>query len=90
MENLSTYLPDTNAATLEPFFKAYDDDCLAYYIVDHVREVASNIEGATEEQILTDISNLDTAIRGFYDDVWEEQDAAIRQEDEDAALQQDY
>ena len=92
MENLSTYLPNTSAATLEPFFQAYDnsDTDLISFTEKHVREVAADIDGATEKMIEEDSINLTSAIRGFFDDMWESREAAINDDYELDELAQDY
>ena len=93
MENLSTYLPDSSTATLEPFFAAYNNanpNYITQFIIDHVRSVAADIEGATEQQILEDIGNLDTAIKGFCEDIWEDRESAINEANELDELAQDY
>ena len=68
MQNLSTYLPDTSAEELKPFFDAIDWDSLDEVVSFHVREVAEEYEDITEEMIDEDIKNLTTVIKGFYED----------------------
>ena len=89
MENLQTYLPDTSAKTLEPFFAAYDVGNLKTAISDHVRATVFDFDYISEDTILSDIANLEIVIRGFHDDMCEERDAAEFDEQESEAYQ-DY
>ena len=82
MQNITTYLPEVDDVTLQPFIQAVTDETLDAVTDSFIDGIAADIEGATDEQIAEDKINFKAFILSEYEYCWEDREPQINERGE--------